>query len=316
MPRLLALFAGVLAGAVGMSTCQESVFRTPGFKLSNLVTLGCTLTYAALAATHSLMAGNGLARRGKATDYAALACLTSGGMFFTNKAMLHVTYAARIMCKSCKVVPVMLVAAVFGNAKPTVREVACGIIMTFGVTAFLTGDARATAKQGWGNMPLGISLLLLGLACDATAVNFEERRFFRTQQPIPPPEVAMYSSIVGSGITLGVMAVQDELGDAVRYAHANPTTVGKIVLSGAFGYLSLACVLLLVRDFGATNSEVVKTMRKFLQTALSFLIFPRPVEALHLVGGTAVLAATIALYGAKSPQAKVDDALARGASPL
>ena len=98
---LLCLFVGVLVGAVGMSTAQESVFRSPGFKLANLVSLGCTTMYAMCAAINIAVTSK-FQRRGSLKDYCALACLTSGGMFFTNRAMLSVSYSARIMCKSCK----------------------------------------------------------------------------------------------------------------------------------------------------------------------------------------------------------------------
>ena len=198
----------------------------------------------------------------------------------------------------------MLASAFFGNARLTVRDVLCGVVMTLGVTTFLAGDAKAIAKVKGSSvasdMAVGVSLLLVGLTCDACAVNFEERRFFRANPPTSAPEVAMYSSLIGTCITLAIVIAQGEVQAMGAFVVAEPLAAAKIFLAGAFGYISLACILLLVRDFGSTNCEVVKTMRKVLQTACSFFFFPRPIHANHVIGVVAVLLATLTLYTGKS----------------
>ena len=45
---------------------------------------------------------------------------------------------------------------------------------------------------------------------------------------------------------------------------------------GAFGYLSVSFILLLIRHYGAANTEVVKSMRKMVSIALSMTLYPKP----------------------------------------
>ena len=73
-----------------------------------------------------------------------------------------------------------------------------------------------------------------------------------------------------------------------------PAVLAAICLAAEFGYISVTCILLCLRHYGATNTEVIKAVRKVLSLALALIVYPKPMGWKY-VAGTAATAA--ALYG-------------------
>jgi hypothetical protein len=72
-------------------------------------------------------------------------------------------------------------------------------------------------------------------------------------------------------------------------------------------------VLLLIKFYGATNTEIVKSLRKVLSIALSFAIYPKPVNGKYLAGMAATVASLVVSYRLQA--AKQRKARARAAAP-
>ena len=58
-------------------------------------------------------------------------------------------------------------------------------------------------------------------------------------------------------------------------------------------------VLLLIKFYGATNTEIVKSLRKVLSIALSFLIYPKPLNAKYVAGMAATVGSLILSFRLK-----------------
>jgi adenosine 3'-phospho 5'-phosphosulfate transporter B3 len=65
------------------------------------------------------------------------------------------------------------------------------------------------------------------------------------------------------------------------------------VLFSLLGYLTVSLILMIIKAFGSTSAEIVKSLRKICQIVLSFLLFPKPLSWKHLMGGWLV---AVALY--------------------
>lgn len=81
------------------------------------------------------------------------------------------------------------------------------------------------------------------------------------------------------------MITTGEIFEAFTYMSANPTVLIYCVISSVMGYLSVAMVLLLIKHFGATIAEVVKSCRKVVSICLSFLLYAKPISSNHVIGG-------------------------------
>ena len=74
-------------------------------------------------------------------------------------------------------------------------------------------------------------------------------------------------------------------------------------------------MLLLIKYYGATNTEIVKSLRKVLSIALSFAIYPKPVNSRYLGGMAATCASLVISYRLKRRKVRPRRARAAG-SPL
>lgn len=68
--------------------------------------------------------------------------------------------------------------------------------------------------------------------------------------------------------------------------------------------LSVTFVLLLIKFYGATNTEIVKSLRKVLSIAISFAVYPKPVNSKYLAGMAATLASLLISYRLKRRKAR------------
>lgn len=144
--------------------------------------------------------------------------------------------------------------------------------------------------------PVGILLIGIGVVADAATSNYEEREFFRVARPASQPEVVTYASLFGSLWALLALLPTDELPAALAHSMQHRSVLPLLVTSAACGYVSVSFVLLLINLYGATITEMVKSMRKVLTVVVSFLLYPKPVSSKYALGGAAVLISLAATH--------------------
>lgn len=110
--------------------------------------------------------------------------------------------------------------------------------------------------------PAGVGLILLALFADAATSNIEEKRFFRVPSPSSQAEVIFYSSALATAFGAVAVVVTGEFFAALDHSIANPVVVPLLASAAVCGYFSVTFVLLLIKHFGATNTEIVKSLRK------------------------------------------------------
>jgi len=224
-------------------------------------------------------------------------------------------YSTRIVFKSSKVVPTMILGTVLQGRRYDMQEYAAAALLVAGVSLFCLGDVAVAPNFHIA----GVGLITLALFADAATSNFEEKRFFRIASPVSQAEVIFYSSALSSLAGFAVLLPTRELGPAWRHSRANSGVVPLLSAAAVCGYLrhgvrraagcplaltarrlrSVTFVLLLIKFYGATNTEIVKSLRKVLSIALSFAIYPKPVNSRYLGGMAATCASLVISYRLK-----------------
>lgn len=294
---LATLSAGALFAYVAFTMTQEGVFRraTKEFKYGGAVSLCTCLVYCALAQCERVSNGDHGARRGNLKDYAMLSVMTSGSMYLTNAALSYINYTTRIVAKCSKVIPVMIVGTFMHGRRYGLEDYAMCVLLVIGITMFTMGDVDSFPNFNYR----GVTYITIALFTESTAGNFEERRFFNIPQPISHCEVVFYVNAIGSAwIALGLFA-SGELFTAVAHLLGEPDVLAAICVAAAFGYISVTCILLCLRHYGATNTEVIKAVRKMLSLALSLVVYPKPMGWKYVVGTGATATALFGLYKIK-----------------
>ena len=253
------------------------------------MTLLTTLTYMVCAFLERV-ATRDMVRKASMRDYVQLSFWTMTGMYFTNWSLHYVNYPTRILAKSSKVIPVMLVGMIIQGRYYTRLEYLSAVLLAAGITLFTMGDAYDSPKFDIR----GLVLISIGVFADAVTANFEEARFFR-QHHCTQAEVMFFASGLSAIWTfLTMIATSNELFDAIDHATEHFEVITWTVLFASLGYSSVVFVLLLIKRFGATNAEIVKSCRKVFSIIISFVAFGKSVGNLHLVGGF-LFAASVAL---------------------
>ena len=218
-------------------------------------------------------------------------------MYITNVALHQVPYTIKIVVKSCRVLPTMLLAVTFQGVKYSYQQTGAAFVLVLGLGLFLAGDSAGTAsKQPFGTV--GLLMLIFSVLLDAITVNVEEKCFFRTAPAATRTEVITYVSsfaslycvlpLVYSGVTLPTDAIKllllapsvhkkitsfrvsfsaaGEWVSVLKHSAAIPQdTWLTIVVSAAAGYGAMSFTLMLIEHCGVATAEIVKNLRKILQ---------------------------------------------------
>mmetsp|Transcript_14874 Transcript_14874/g.28844 ORF Transcript_14874/g.28844 Transcript_14874/m.28844 type:complete len:331 (+) Transcript_14874:184-1176(+) len=276
--QLLTLAFGNLSFSLLFAYLQERVFLIEGTQ-HGFVSLLTTLTFALCGFVEGVVTGD-TKRRASLQDYAKLSVFTFGGILFTNWSLTYLNYPVRVLFKSSKVIPVMIVGVFLQGKRFTRAEYLSAMVLVTGITLFVLGDSQASPKFDF----IGIVLITLGVLCDAVTSNYEERYFFK-QLKCSQAEVMMYASLFGSVWAALPLLQSGELWTAIAHATKNPEVVTWTAMFSVLGYTSSIFVLVLIKHFGAVNAEIVKSCRKVFTIILSFMLVAKPITYMHVVGG-------------------------------
>eukprot|EP00434_Breviolum_minutum_P032975 symbB.v1.2.029172.t1/scaffold3165.1/size62113/1 len=270
---ILVLVSSILAAAL-----QERVLYVPGFRYTGWLAFLTSLTYMLLAMVERFVEKDTL-RRGSLVEYVKLSFLTMGGMYFTNFSLHYLSYSLRVVFKSSKLVPVMLLGVVYLKKHYTPSQYLAVGLLTAGVVVFTLGDAKGRAFFN----PMGIAFIVAGSLSDAMAANYEEKVFF-SRMGCSASEVVLYSSALGSVWALLAEAVTGELLPAWTHSRDHLEAVPLMLVASVFGYIAQSGVLLLIKHFGATAAEIVKSCRKVTTILISFMVYGKAWNGYHVAG--------------------------------
>jgi len=274
------LTIGSLVCSIGFSALQEGVTRVPGFKFSGWMTLITTMCFAVCALIEMVGTKGKIEKKASWGNYVLLSTLTFGGMYATNYALKFLNYATRIVAKSSKVIPVMLFSTIINGKKYNWKEWGAVFLLVVGICLFTLGDVASMPSFN----PIGIVLITLSLCIDAITSNFEEKVFFRVSEPSSHSEVLLFASLFGSVWSLLACYLTGELAPAIAHSMANTQVVPSIMLFSTLGYASVAFILGMIKFFGATEAEIVKSCRKVLSIVISFVFYPKVLNWKYIAG--------------------------------
>jgi adenosine 3'-phospho 5'-phosphosulfate transporter B3 len=283
------LTAGSIASGCGFAALQEDVWRIPGFSSASWLTFVTTFSFFLCATLEMILTGD-TKRKGSLKNYLMLSVLTILGTYLTMKSLHYLSYVTRVLFKSSKLVPTMIAGTVMQGRRYSIMEYVAAGFLVLGISLFTLGDADAKGSFSW----MGIPLIVGGVVADAATSNFEEKMFFRIESPASAAEVMCWSSLFGSLYALVLCFFQGELALAVQFSQLHPDFIPKALISSVCGYLSVIFVMNLIKQYGASVTEMAKSLRKVCTVVISFLIFPKTFCWQYLVGGIMVVISLVA----------------------
>ena len=298
----LILAGGSLGSALGFAALQEGVFRIPGFKFGAWMTILTTFTYFLCGALEMKLTGD--SRKASWKNYGILSVYTYGGMAMTNYALAYLNYATRIVFKSAKIIPVMAFSVLIVGKKYSWKEWFSAAILVAGIVLFTLGDVASSPAFA----PIGVALIGGALCVDAICANFEEKNFFRCENPSTTQEVLCFASLIGTFYGLIPFLASGKASVAIAHSMQYTQVVPMIMGFSVLGYSSVSFILSLIKYYGATEAEIIKSLRKVLSIVISFILFPKALNWKYIAGFVAVLVSTAYTFYLKGEKNKAKEA--------
>jgi adenosine 3'-phospho 5'-phosphosulfate transporter B3 len=176
---IMALFVFLFFGI--HNVLQEAMINTEGFKFGVMLgwmeVLGVTLC-SGIERSSIPFLGNGESRRPRSAPLIAYPPLTLCLLMSSSLAswsLNYINFPTKVVFRSCKLLPTMIIAVVMGNAKRfSLVEVASAIAVCAGLITFAAGDWNLSNPQFH---PFGLTLVTMSVFADAILPNAQEKLF-------------------------------------------------------------------------------------------------------------------------------------------
>lgn len=215
-------------------------------------------------------------------------CLLSSSAL-SNWSLNFINFPTKVVFRSSKLVPTMILASVLHKQRFSVMEYTCATAICAGLILFAAADWRTTPSFH----PVGLLLVILSVIADAVLPNAQQAVFARYHAS--RLEVTLYTNI----LTLAAYTVTTTLltGEAAAWydilTNRNHPDEWKLpyylALYTAVSYAAITAHMTIVRKYGGVAAIVVATARKGLTLVLSFCLFPKAWSWYYPAGATLVL---------------------------
>lgn len=219
--------------------------------------------------------------------------LAFGSTIASMVALRYVTFITRILGKSCKSIPVMVVGLFLGKSYQLKKYVSV-LVLSIGVAVFLVGTAHEKQHKAvqtneihdhvphherTPNMLLGFSLLLLSLLFDGATGALEDK--FMEQYHIGAFDL-MYTVNIYKCIFAAIGMVV--MGEIPTFMEQVVPSLPNLVLLSLTGAMGQAFIFFTISKFGALTTSIIGTCRKVLSIVLSVILFGHILSFEQFVG--------------------------------
>jgi drug/metabolite transporter (DMT)-like permease len=211
-----------------------------------------------------------------------LASCTFISSFSSMFALNYISMPVRVLVKSCKALPIMIVGAISGE-KYKLRKVLSVVFICFGTFIFTTGGGGGNSTEKSTTIT-GMALLALSLFFDGTVGVIEDK--FMASHDVGPFTMMLNIHKWRFLISCVVVCVSPYGNVASLFAIWQKAYFPMLML-GITGACGQACIFLTINEFGALTTSVVGSTRKVISIVLSVIIFGHVLSA-YQIGGLAI----------------------------
>jgi UDP-galactose transporter B1 len=212
------------------------------------------------------------------TSFAIIALTYVLAMFCSNSSLQFVDYPTQVLAKSCKPIPVMLVAVLFYGKRYHWQKWLTIILISAGIALFMFQPGRSHAGKGheavsvteyvWGYLLLIASLFFDGLTGPA------QERLCEKYDPKPSSVQLMLNCNLWAILYMAIgVFVAGEGQTATSFCVRHPEILWLIFLLAVCSALGQFFIYFTLHRFGSLALTVVTTTRKFFTILASVIWF-------------------------------------------
>lgn len=221
-------------------------------------------------------------RKAPIREYSLLTLCLLGSSALSNEALNYINFPTKVVFRSCKLIPTMVIATIMNKRTFSSTEYVCGVAICTGLIMFAAADWKLTPSFN----PIGILYVSLSVVADAVLPNAQEKLFRLGSSRL---EVTLYTNFFALiAMTVITLMSGDFLG-IIRYAMADKTLMYFMIIFTLISYAAISTYMQLVKRFGGVSAVLLTTARKGMTLVLSFLLFPKGFSWYYVAGATLVL---------------------------
>ncbi|XP_057871838.1 UDP-galactose/UDP-glucose transporter 3 isoform X2 [Cryptomeria japonica] len=197
------------------------------------------------------------------------------------QALKYISYPAQVLAKSSKMIPVMLVGALFYGIKYTIPEYFCTFLVASGVSLFALSktSSKVVNKLAHPNSPLGYGLCLVNLFLDGYTNSTQDdikKRYPKTSGW----DIMLGMNFWGSIYSFVYMFVLPGGGglEAIQFCQQHPEAAWDILWFCVCGAVGQNFIFTTISLFGSLANTTITTVRKFFSILVSSLFSGNPLS--------------------------------------
>lgn len=264
---------------------QELIMSLPGFKIGIFLGYLEVLGVCVCSSVERKWSGETV-RRAPWSSYIMLCFCLLVSSATSNIALNYINYPTKVVFRSCKLIPTMLIAVSYNKKKVQAFEFFFGCLISGGMVLFALADISVYPNFDF----FGIVLVCISVVADAFLPNFQERVFDHGASRI---EVTYFTNVLCLAAMTVTFSLNGDLQNAFSYAFANPRALMLMTIYTFLAYVAITYHMALVKEFGGIVTVLVGNTRKAVTIVLSFVLFPKPLSILYAFGGILVFGSLI-----------------------
>lgn len=216
--------------------------------------------------------------------YFILSCLVFGATALATASLQYVPYSVKIIFKSAKLIPTMIVSSCMHNTKYNAREYIAALFLCVGAMGYAYNPGKSSAVTTANTF--GIIILTISAFCDALVPNIQQDMMSKS---ISAEELMVNTNVVGLVCVSIYMLITGDFIKMISLSHTYPFLCANLAGVGICLAVAVMCYTSLIKRAGSVVAVSIGTMRKIITIALSYVLFPKEFLPIHALASLCVV---------------------------
>ena len=218
--------------------------------------------------------------------YVKLSALVFGATALATAALNYVPYSVKIVFKSAKLIPTMMVSSCMHKVIYSYREYIAALFLCLGAIGYGYDPGKSsvvTAEYQY----LGVLILTISAFCDALVPNIQQDMMKLNNTPAE--ELMVNTNVVGLVCATCYMIVTGDFTQLVKIGKESPELLANLSGIGCSLAVAVMCYTTLIKKAGSVAAVSIGTIRKIVTIGLSYILFPKELLPIHMVSSVCVV---------------------------
>jgi len=206
------------------------------------------------------------------------------------EALKYVSFAVQMLCKSFKMMPVMVWGMIIVGKSYGLRDWLVALAVTLGSTEFLmTGPTSSSSDPS--NSMYGFFFLFAFLVLDGLTSTMQEKLF--KEHKVSKYNQMSWVNGLSAITSLTTLVLTGQLFPAISFGKNHPAFLGDTAVLSASAVAGQFFIYSQVKEFGALAFAATMNVRQIVSTIVSYVRYNNPITHLQILGLLFVFGALI-----------------------